>query len=346
MTRPEPLLVAARMPRDTSAEAPDARFALTIYECDLGEAALFRATAPRVGATLTITAAPLSADTVKLASGGRCVSVGHKTRVESSSLLALSRAGVRYLTTRSVGVDHIDVDYARQVGIRVESAGYSPDGVADYTVMLVLMAVRGAAALGRRVDAHDYRLAEVRSRELRDLTVGVIGTGSIGTAVIDRLRGFGCRILAHDQKSTAAVEYVTLDKLLQRSDIVTLHAPLTANTRHLLDRTRIAQLRDGAIVVNTARGALLDTAALVDELESGRLGGAALDVLEGEDGIFSADYRTRTLEHPTLARLHALPNVIVSPHTAFYTDHALADIVENTLAGCVAFHDVRREGTE
>ncbi len=118
---------------------------------------------------------------------------------------------------------------------------------------------------------------------------------------------------------------------------MTLHAPLTAATHHLLDRDRVALLKDGAIVVNTARGALIDTAALVDELESGRLGGAALDVLEGEEGIFYTDHRTRALEHPTLARLHALPNVIVSPHTAFYTDHALADIVENTLTGCVAF---------
>jgi D-specific alpha-keto acid dehydrogenase len=252
---------------------------------------------------------------------------------------------VRYLSTRSVGFDHIDVEYARQVGIHVESAGYSPDGVADYTLLLMLMALRGAAALVRRVDAHDYRLGDVRARELRDLTVGVIGAGSIGSAVIERLRGFGCRILAHDLRAGAAgtpvAEYVNLEQLLRRCDIVTLHAPLTAATHHLLDRNRVTQLKDGAIVVNTARGALVDTAALVDDLESGRLGGAALDVVEGEEGIFYDDYRTRALEHPMLARLHALPNVIVSPHTAFYTDHALTDTVENTLAGCLAFEEGR-----
>jgi D-specific alpha-keto acid dehydrogenase len=338
MTRSQPALVAVGAARDSSsARSSDPQVGLTIYGCEIDEAAVFRATAPRFGARLTITAAPLSADTVKLASGARGVSVSHKARVENSTLLALSQTGVRLLSTRSVGLDHIDVDYAERVGIRVESAGYSPHGVADYTLMLILMAVRGARALGRRVDAHDYRLGDVRGRELRDLTVGVIGTGSIGAAVIGRLGGFGCRILAYDQRSAADAEYVNLEQLLRRSDIVTLHAPLTASTHHLLDRNRIEKVKDGAIVVNTARGALVDSVALVEELESGRLGGAALDVLEGEEGIFYADYRTRTLDHPTLARLHALPNVILSPHTAFHTDHALADIVENTLAGCVAF---------
>jgi D-specific alpha-keto acid dehydrogenase len=346
MTRPEPTLLTASSPHGTSGRPPDVPLGLTIYGGDLDEAALFRAMAPRFAVSLTVTAAPLSAETVKLASGGPCVSVGHKTRVENSILLALSRVGVRYLSTRSVGLDHIDVDFAERVGIRVESAGYSPDGVADYTLMLMLMAVRSAAALGRRMDAHDYRLADVRARELRDLTVGVIGTGSIGAAVIDRLRGFGCRILAYDQRSAADTEYVNLDHLVECCDIVTLHTPLSPITHHLLDRTRIAQLKDGAIVVNTARGALIDTEALVNELESGRLGGAALDVLEGEEGIFYSDYRSRALDHPALARLQALPNVIVSPHTAFYTDHALADIVENTLAGCIAFDGGANEGGE
>src|SRR5262249_45569978 len=155
----------------------------------------------------------------------------------------------------------------------------------------MLMAVRNARSTIRRVDAHDYRLDDVRGKELRDLTVGVIGTGRIGAAVMDRLRGFGCRTLAFDVQPSNPAQYVQLYELLRRRDIVTLHTPPTADTHHLLNRHRIEQMRRGAYVINTARGSLLDTGALVAALESGRLGGAALDVLEGEEGIFYTDRR-------------------------------------------------------
>ena len=150
--------------------------------------------APRLGVVPTITEAAVSEGNAGLALGNRCISVGHKAQVTNATLLALSEAGVTYISTRSVGYDHIDVDYAEGVGISVETVAYSPDSVADYTLMLMLMAVRHAKSVIRRADVHDYRLNEVRGKELRDLTVGVIGTGRIGGAVIDRLRGFGCRI--------------------------------------------------------------------------------------------------------------------------------------------------------
>jgi D-specific alpha-keto acid dehydrogenase len=257
--------------------------------------------------------------------------------VTHSALLALSRAGVRYVSARSIGCDHIDVGYARSVGIAVGNVAYSPDSVADYTLMLMLMAVRNAKSVLRRADTHDYRLPDVRGKELRDLTVGVVGTGRIGSAVLDRLRGFGGRTLACDPCPAASASYVPLGELLERSDIVTLHTPLTADTRHLLDRRRIGQMKPGAILVNTGRGALLDTESLLSALESGRLGGAALDVLEGEDGIFYADRRDTPIGNAPLARLQQLPNVIISPHTAYYTDHALRDMVENTIINCLAF---------
>jgi D-specific alpha-keto acid dehydrogenase len=239
---------------------------------------------------------------------------------------------VTYVSTRSVGANHIDVRYAERVGIAVETVAYSPDSVADYTLMLMLMAVRHARSVIRRADLHDYRLHEVRGKELRDLTVGVIGAGRIGGAVIDRLRGFGCRTLAYDTRPDG--EYVSLDGLLEQSDIVTLHTPLTAETHHLLDRRRISRMKHGAVVVNTGRGGLLDTEALVSALEGGGLGGAALDVVEGEEGIFYADCSDRPIESRLWLRLHKLPNVLISPHTAYYTDHALSDTVENSLINC------------
>jgi D-specific alpha-keto acid dehydrogenase len=223
------------------------------------------------------------------------------------------------------------------VGISVETVAYSPDSVADYTLMLMLMAVRHAKSVIRRADVHDYRLNGVRGRELRDLTVGVIGTGRIGVAVMDRLRGFGCRILAHDTRAKTTADCVSLGELLEQSDIVTLHTPLTSETHHLLDRHRIERMKSGAVIVNTGRGALVDTEALVSALESGRLGGAALDVLEGEEGIFYADCRDKPIESRLLLRLHQLPNVLISPHMAYYTDRALSDIVENSLLNCLQF---------
>jgi D-specific alpha-keto acid dehydrogenase len=229
------------------------------------------------------------------------------------------------------------VKYAQSVGICVGNVAYSPDSVADYTLMLMLMAVRDAKSVIRRTDAHDYRLHDVRGKELRDLTVGVVGTGRIGSAVLDRLRGFGCRTLAYDRRPKTSACYVPLGELLEQSDIVTLHTPLTADTYHLLDRRRIGQMKDGAFIVNTGRGSLLDTESLLSALESGRLGGAALDVLEGEDGIFYADCSNTPIENMPLPRLQQLPNVIISPHTAYYTDHALNDAVENTIINCLTF---------
>lgn len=249
-----------------------------------------------------------------------------------------------YISTRSIGYNHVDVEYAASVGITVENVAYSPDSVADYTVMLMLMAVRNAKSIIRRVDVHDYRLEDVCGRELRDLTIGVIGTGRIGSAVMDRLRGFGCRTVAYDSRPKSSVGYVPLDELLQVSDIVTLHTPLNADTRHLLNRRRIAQMKRGAFIVNAGRGSLLDTEALVEALESGRLGGAALDVLEGEEGIFYADRRDKVIESKSLLRLHELPNVLISPHTAYYTDHALSDTVENSLVNCLRFESGKRHG--
>ncbi|MGI5200557.1 D-isomer specific 2-hydroxyacid dehydrogenase family protein [Spirillospora sp. CA-108201] len=317
---------------------------ITIYGCGDDEAALFREMAPRFGVKPTITEGAVSEANIDLALGNRCISVGHKARIADSTLLALGRAGVEYICTRSIGRDHIDVRCAESAGITVGCVAYSPGSVADYTLMLMLMALRNAKTIIRRADAHDYRLGDAPGRELRDLTVGVVGTGRIGAAVMDRLQGFGCRTLAHDHHPKTTADYVPLDELLRLSDVITLHTPLTADTRHLLNRQRIAQLKRGAIVINTGRGSLLDTEALVLALENGWLAGAALDVVEGEEGIFYADRRDKPFEGKALLRLQQLPNVLVSPHTAYYTERALADIVENSLINCKNFEDGKQHG--
>ena len=294
--------------------------------------------------TATITDAAVSEANIELAYGNRCISVSHKARIANATLLALSKMGITYISTRSIGYNHVDVEYAERVGITVGNVAYSPDSVADYTLMLMLMALRDAKSVIRRTDAHDYRLNETRGKELRDLTVGVIGTGRIGAAVLDRLRGFGCRTLAYDSRPSAAADYVPLDELVRRSDVVTLHTPLNAETYHLMNHKRIERMKRGAFIINTGRGSLIDTEALAVALESGSLGGAALDVVEGEEGVFYADRRDKPIESKLLVRLQDLPNVIVTPHTAYYTEHALRDAIENSIVNCLKFESGEQYG--
>jgi D-specific alpha-keto acid dehydrogenase len=322
------------------------RVGITFYGSEQHEADLLREIAARLDVTPTITSAAASEATAGLSGGNRCISIGHKSQISRATLLALHRAGVRYISTRSAGYNHIDLHAAEHLGIAVENVVYSPASVADYTLMLMLMVVRDAKSTVLRSQAHDYRLSGVPGRELRDMTIGVVGAGRIGVEVIKRLRSFGSRVLVSDRRphSDPSLDCLSITALLAQSDVVTLHTPLTAETHHLLDRQRISQMKPGAFVINTGRGALLDTEGLLHALESGRLGGAALDVLEDEEGTFYFDHSRNAELHPSLVRLHQLPNVLITPHSAYYTDHALRDIVETTLTNCLDFLRKGRHG--
>jgi D-specific alpha-keto acid dehydrogenase len=316
---------------------------LTVYGCEPDEADLFDELCPRFGVVPTITTDAVSEADVISVAGNRCISVGHKSEISERKLRALKEAGVEYISTRSIGFDHIDLRAADNLGITVENVVYAPDGVADYTLMLILMAIRNATAILSSAVKHDFRLSASRGKDLRDMTVGVLGVGHIGTAVIGRLQGFGCRVLAcsTDRTAAAAAHFVSLDDLLPESDVVTLHLPLNANTHHVIGRKEIAMMKQGAFLINTGRGALVDTGALIMALERGHLGGAALDVLEGEEGIFYVDRTTRPVDNPFLLSLLQLPNTIVTPHTAYYTERTLYDTVERTLINCLSFERSR-----
>ena len=316
---------------------------ITVYACEQDEAALFDELGPRLGVTPTITSAAASVATVISVPRNRCVSVGHKSEITGTTLRALREAGVEHVSTRSIGFDHIDLDAATRLGITVANVTYAPDGVADYTLMLILMAIRNVKHVVSAVAEHDFRLGSVRGRDLCDMTVGVLGVGNIGAAVVGRLRGFGCRVLAcnDSRPAAAAADLVSLDELLRESDVVTLHLPLNPDTYHCIGRQQLAAMKRGAFLVNTGRGALVDTGALLDALERGALGGAALDVLEGEEGIFYFDRTTTPIDNEFLLRLQQLPNAIVTPHTAYYTTRTLHDIVEQTLARSLAFERSR-----
>lgn len=274
--------------------------------------------------------------------GQNCVSISHSDFLDEESLRSLKQAGIEYISTRSIGVNHIDVDMAKELEITVENVAYSPGSVAEHTLMLMLMSLRNMKNTEKNVENYDYRLPEERFRELREMTVGVVGTGRIGQAVIRLLKGFGCKILCYDEWKVNGLEYVSYEELLQNSDIVTYHIPLTKESRHMLNQNNMQYLKSGAYVINTARGALIDNVALIQALEEGRLSGAALDVIENEEGCF---YQECEEVEENLARLCRMENVIVTPHSAFYTQRALDDSVKNSIVGCIE-HSIQKAEKE
>lgn len=248
----------------------------------------------------------------------------------AAMLQRLHSLGVRYITTRSIGYDHVDLAAARALGMRVSNTAYEPDGVANYAIMLMLMCLRKMAHILKRSELQDYSLRGKLGRDISGCTVGVVGTGKIGATVVRNLTPFGCRLLAADPypRDGLACRYTDLETLLRESDVVTLHAPATADSRHLIDAAALARMKPGAVLVNCARGALVDTDALIAALESGHLGAAALDVLEDENGLYYYDRVGDVIPNRAMAVLRSFPNVILSPHTAFYTDADVDDMMK------------------
>ena len=252
-------------------------------------------------------------------------------------------AGVKCIATRTIGYDHIDYKYAASKGVGVVNVTYSPATVAEYTVMMILMGLRRVKHIRERAEIQDFSLKGKIARELCQCTVGIVGTGRIGEAVIDCLSGFGCKILAYDPFEKESVkeraEYVTLERLLSESDIISLHAPALEGTYHMIDEPAFRRMKEGAGIVNCARGNLIDTEALIAALDSGHLGFACLDVIENEAGLFYFDRRGDDLGNKDLERLNAYSNVIVMPHMAFYTDEAVSNMMENSLSGIKDFFE-------
>lgn len=281
-----------------------------------------------------------SVENAELSCGYDCVSV-ITTKIDALVVEALYKEGVKFISTRTIGYDHIDLDKTRELGMKVGNATYSPSSVADYAIMLMLMSSRKINLIMDRANVQNYSLKGVQGRELPNMTVGIIGTGKIGKTVIKHLSGFGCKILAYDLFNSDEIndyaEYTQLGALLKNSDIISLHVPATDENFHLINRETIELMKDGVIIVNTARGALIDSEALISGLECGKIGAAALDVVENEFGLYYNDLNSKVLINRELAVLKSFPNVIVTPHMAFYTDQAVSDMVENSIKSCCLY---------
>lgn len=254
------------------------------------------------------------------------------------------KVGVKYIATRSIGYDHIDLKRAKELGMRVSNVSYAPETVADYAIMLMLMCCRKIYPILERAKVQDYTLKGKMGKDLCDCTVGIIGTGQIGKTVIKHLSSFGCQILAYDlypnEECKAFAEYVSLEELYNKSDIISLHTPANADSYHMLNAETFSQMKNDVIIINTARGALIDTDALIEAIESGKVGHAALDVLEQEDGLYYSNRVGDVIENRTMAVLRSFPNVILSPHTAFYTRKVVQDMAYKAIKG---IHDMMND---
>ncbi len=274
----------------------------------------------------------IRSDNIHLADGADYISV-LTNPVTASVLDAAKSMGVRMIGTRTVGFDHIDCAHAREVGLRISNSAYSPDAVAEFTVMMMLMALRKTKRILERASINDFTLKGLSGYNLSERRVGVIGTGSIGERVIELLKGFGCEVCAYDPspEPIEGVKFMPLRKLFQYCDLFTLHAPLRENTRHIINRESLGLMPKGSVLVNTARGALVDHDALIDALCSGKIAACGLDVMEGEAELYYYNRKSDIINKPQLSILRDMPNVIITPHVAFYTSRSVDDMVRNCL---------------
>jgi len=287
---------------------------------------------------LTFLEPRLTASTAVLAKGQDVVCAFANDRLDAETLQVLKAEGIRLIALRSAGFNHVDLQAAKRLALPVVRVPqYSPYAVAEHAVALLLTLNRKTHRAYARVRELNFSLDGLVGFDLHGKTVGVIGTGRIGLSFIKILRGFGCHILAHDPLPNAEalalgdVQYVGLPELYSKSDIVSLHVPLLRETRHLIGADAFDRMKPGAFLINTGRGALVDTVALIAHLKSGRLGGAALDVYEEEENVFFKDLSGQVLQDDILARLLTFPNVLITSHQGFLTHEALDNIAVTTL---------------
>jgi D-lactate dehydrogenase len=286
----------------------------------------------------------LSKETVPTAAGARAVCLFVNDCADRETLGLLKKAGVQIVALRCAGFNNVELAAAKELGIPVVRVpSYSPHAVAEHAVALCLTLNRKIHRAYNRVREHNFSLNGLIGFDLSGKTVGVIGTGKIGKIAAQIFRGFDMRALAYDPYPTPdwarerGVEYVNLDTLLKSSDIVTLHLPLSPATNHLLNSERLATMKPGAMLINTSRGKLIDTHALVENLLRGHLGGVALDVYEEEEGIFFEDHSEHLLQDDILSRLLTFPNVLITSHQAFLTREALQEIARVTAENLARF---------
>ena len=281
----------------------------------------------------------LTEDTCPLAEGCDAVCVFVNDNINRAVIDKLYAMGVRLIALRCAGYNNVDIEYAYGKIHVVRVPAYSPYAVAEHAIALLLTSVRRIHKAYIRTKDFNFSLNGLTGFDLHGKTVGVVGTGKIGRIFIDICRGFGMNVIAYDKfpAEGSGIDYVTLDELWERSDIISFHCPLTDENRHMVNAETIARMKKGVILINTSRGALIDAEALVEGIKQRKVGAACLDVYEEESNVFFHDYSNHIVDDDTLARLISMPNVIVTSHQAFLTAEALANIADTTLANVTEF---------
>jgi D-lactate dehydrogenase len=298
----------------------------------------------RFGHALSFFEPRLTRETAALAAGFAAVCPFVNDRLDAATLEILRENGVRLIALRSAGFNNVDLDAADRLDLPVVRVPeYSPYAVAEHAVALLLTLNRKTHRAHARVREMNFSLDGLVGFDLHGKTVGVVGTGKIGWAFLRIMRGFGCHLVAHDIARNDAlaaelgVRYASPGDLFASADVLSLHVPLTPETRHLVNAGSLATMKRGVIIINTGRGALIDSRALIESLKQGHVGGAALDVYEEEENVFFKDLSGEVLQDDVLARLLTFPNTIITSHQGFLTHEALAAIAETTLASVRAF---------
>lgn len=295
------------------------------------------------GHELAFFEARLTPESVALARGFEAVCPFVNDQLSADVIATLAEDGLRLLTLRSAGFNHVDLQAAEEHEVAVARVpAYSPHAVAEHAMALVLTLDRKIHRAHARVREGNFSLEGLLGTDLHGKTVGVVGTGRIGTVFCRIVSGFGCRILAHDPYPSDDVRnlgarYVGLDELLEESDVIALHLPLTPETHHLVDSRAVVRMKQGVMLVNTSRGGLVDTPAVIEGLKSGKIGALGLDVYEEEADLFFEDLSGTVIQDDVFARLLTFPNVIITGHQGFFTREALANIAETTLENATAF---------
>lgn len=268
-------------------------------------------------------------------------------RLNAAVLASLRTAGVEMIALRSAGFNNVDLEAARTSGMTIARVpAYSPNSVAEHAAALVLSLNRRTHKAYARVREGNFSLEGLSGFDLFDRVVGVVGTGRIGAAFARIMNGFGCKLLAFDPAANPdcvalGVAYVELQELLARADVISLHCPLTKETRHLIDEAAVGRMKPGVMLINTSRGALIDTRAVIQGLKSGQLGYLGIDVYEEEEQLFFEDLSNEVIQDDTFMRLLTFPNVMVTAHQGFFTHEALTAIAETTLLNVSAFETGR-----
>ena len=283
----------------------------------------------------------LSEDTYKLAEGSDVVCVFVNDDVNSVVIDKLHKMGVKLIALRCAGYNNVDIEHAFGKIHVVRVPAYSPYAVAEHAMALLLTSIRRIHKAYIRTKDFNFSLNGLTGFDLHGKTVGVVGTGKIGRIFIDICRGFGMNVIAYDKfpAKDSGIEYVSLDELWSRSDIISLHCPLTDESLHMINAESIEQMKKGVVIINTSRGALIDSEALVEGIKARHVGAACLDVYEEESNVFFHDYSNHIVNDDTLARLISMPNVIVTSHQAFLTNEALMNIADTTLNNVREFFD-------